>query len=100
AQLRSASLVVPLADDADAAPQDILAAAQADYGRLIGALYEEGYFAPVINIRVNGREAAGISPLGSPGPIGRIEISVNPGPQFKFGQAAIAPVTSQTTLPD
>ena len=97
--LQNASLVAPLADDAQAAPQDILSAAQADYGRLVGTLYEAGYFAPVINIRVNGREAAGISPLSSPGPITRIDIAVNPGPQFRFGQAQIAPVTSRTELP-
>ncbi|WP_299192339.1 autotransporter assembly complex family protein [uncultured Litoreibacter sp.] len=99
AELLAASLVAPLADKADASPQDVLAAAQADYGRLIGTLYEEGYFAPTINIGVNGREAAGISPLASPGAIQTVAITINPGARFQFGETAIAPIARGTELP-
>ena len=52
----SASLLVPIANRADVLAQDVLAAAQADYGRIIGALYAAGYYAPVINIGMDGRE--------------------------------------------
>ena len=91
-RLETASLLVPLAGQDQADPQDVLAAAQAEYGRIVGTLYDEGYFAPVVNIRIDGREAAAISPLEAPGRIGRIEIRVVPGPLFQFGETALAPL--------
>ena len=47
-------------------PAEVLAAARADYGRLVGALYDQGHYSGVISIRLDGREAANISPLGPP----------------------------------
>ena len=79
---------------------DITAAARADYGRLIGILYEEGYFAPVIEIRLDGRDAAGISPFSAPASVARVEIAVDTGPAFRLGRAEIGPLASDTILPE
>ncbi len=97
--LERGSLLVPLADDAEATGQDILAAAQAEYGRLVGTLYDQGYFAPVINIRLDGREAAEISPLARITRVGRVDIRVVTGPLFQFGQTNIGPLAPDTELP-
>ncbi|MEO0380764.1 MAG: hypothetical protein AAF252_10890, partial [Pseudomonadota bacterium] len=70
---------------------DVLSAAQADYGRLIGVLYELGYFAPTISIRVDGREAASISPVAAPAAISNVVIKVEPGAVFTFGTVSISP---------
>ena len=97
--LRAASLLVPLSQTDAPAPQDVLAAAQADYARLVGVLYDAGYFAPVINIALNGREAAAISPLASPGFVGTVAIRVTPGKRFRFGTARLAPLARGTAVP-
>ena len=58
-RLRAQSLLLrPTDTEAARQGQDITAAARADYGRLIGSLYEAGFFAPVISIRLDGREAS------------------------------------------
>ncbi|MEM7722195.1 MAG: BamA/TamA family outer membrane protein [Pseudomonadota bacterium] len=79
--------------------QDIVAAARTDYGRLIGVLYEEGYFAPVIEIRLDGRDAARISPFDAPATVNTVSITVQTGPEFRLGRAAIAPLARDTELP-
>ena len=79
--------------------QDIFAAARSDYARLIGVLYARGYYGPVINIRVDGREAADITPLSVPSRIDRVEITVRPGPPFAFSRADIGPLAPETDLP-
>ncbi|MEM6372612.1 MAG: BamA/TamA family outer membrane protein [Pseudomonadota bacterium] len=94
--LRTGSLTAALTeslgdDNADASPIDILSAAQADYTRLIGVLYEQGYFAPTISIRVDGREAAAIAPISAPSAISNVAIVVDPGPVFTFGAVSITP---------
>lgn len=78
---------------------DITAAARADYGRLTGVMYEAGFFAPVISIRLDGREAADISPLAPPTQVARIAITVQPGAPFRLGQADIGPLAPGTALP-
>ncbi|NKX45129.1 autotransporter assembly complex protein TamA [Roseicyclus persicicus] len=79
---------------------DIVAAARADYGRLIGVLYEEGFFAPVIAIRLDGREASAISPFSAPADVRRVEIVVDTGAPFRLGRAEIGPLDPNTALPD
>ena len=98
-RLEAASLLVPLAAQDQTAPQDVLAAAQAEYGRIVGTLYDEGYFAPVVTVRIDGREAAAISPLEAPGRINRVEIRVMPGPLFQFGETALAPLPRGAETP-
>ncbi len=98
-RLETASLLVPLSQREQSNPQDVLAAAQAEYGRIVGTLYDEGYFAPVVNVVVDGREAASISPLAAPGRIGRIEVRVAAGPQFQFGETALGPLPTGAETP-
>jgi translocation and assembly module TamA len=97
--LRSGSLSVATAAQDDATAQDLLAAAQADYARLLGVLYGEGFYSSTISIRVDGREAAGIPPLAAPTEIQRIEIAIERGPRFTFGRAEVAPLAPATRLP-
>lgn len=79
---------------------DILATARADYGRLIGVLYEEGFFAPVIMIRIDGREASQISPFSAPASVNRVEIEIETGAVFRLGDASIGPQAPATDLPE
>ncbi len=98
--LAAASLVLAAKRDKVTNPQDILAAAQADYGRLVGALYEQGYYGPVVSIRIDGREAANIPPLTTLPRVSRVDINVSPGPAFRLGRTEIKPLARGTLLPD
>ena len=80
-------------------PQDIMAAALADYSRLLGALYESGYYSAAISIKVDGKEAANISPFASIDTIRTIKITVDPGRVFSFSLARVAPLAQGTALP-
>uniref|UniRef100_A0AAN0MDV5 Uncharacterized protein n=1 Tax=Yoonia rhodophyticola TaxID=3137370 RepID=A0AAN0MDV5_9RHOB len=95
--LDDASLLRQLDDDAD--PQDYVAAARADYRRLLTALYAEGFYGGTVSITVNGTEAAALSPLAAPGAINEVVITVDPGPRFRFGQTNIEPVAPATAIP-
>ena len=99
-ELSAASLVLAVRREGVASAQDILAAAQADYGRLVSALYERGYYGPVVSIRVDGREAADIPPLARLGPVVRVDLRVESGRAFKLGVAKIAPLAEGTAAPD
>ncbi len=99
-RLRAALLSIPTAAQEDSTAQDLLAAAQADYARLVGVLYAEGYYGGVVSIRVDGREAADIPPLAPPAAIERIEITVMRGAGFRFGRAEVAPLAPGTELPE
>ncbi|WP_424985286.1 autotransporter assembly complex protein TamA [Microbulbifer sp. S227A] len=80
--------------------QELLAASLSDYTTLVQILYDEGYFSPVVNIRVNGREAANIPLLDPPATVRTVAISVQTGRAFTFGQARVAPLTQGTELPE
>ncbi|MFW8635534.1 autotransporter assembly complex protein TamA [Cribrihabitans pelagius] len=99
-RLRGASASLALGNETDV--QDLLAAALSDYRTLVQVAYDAGYFSPVVNIRLDGREAAAIDPLSPPAKVDRIAITVKPGPQFRFGRAEVAPLTpaSDTPLPE
>lgn len=100
-RLRDTSLLLRQADaQTTSSGQDITATARADYGRLIGVLYEAGYFAPVISIRLDGREASEISPFSAPDRVARVDIAIAPGAPFRLGQAEIGPLATGTTLPE
>jgi translocation and assembly module TamA len=81
-------------------PQELLAASLSDYHTLVQILYDEGYFSPVVHIRLDGREAAYIGPLNTPNSIGQIKIDVTIGAPFRFGRAGIGPLAPDTTLPE
>ena len=97
--ISNASLVLAAKRDGITDPQDVLSSAQADYGRIVSALYENGYFGPVVSILVDGREAADIPPLSRLTSITRVDLVVTPGPGFRLGTAQVAPLAPGTTLP-
>ncbi|MFG6592214.1 autotransporter assembly complex family protein [Sulfitobacter sp. 1A12157] len=102
ATLRDGSLLAEQTDeDAEpATPQELVAAAQADYGRLLALLYDNGYFGPTLKITLDGVDAAAIPPVQPPRRIDRAVITVDPGPKFRFGAARIAPIAPGTELPE
>ena len=99
-QLRAASLVLSIDADENPVAQDYVAAARADYRRLLTALYADGHYGGTITIKLNGREAATIPTLNAPRSINSIAISVVPGPRFSFGQTNIGPIAQGTELPE
>lgn len=95
-RLRAASASVATGGETDV--QELLAAALSDYRTLVQVLYDAGHFAPVVTIRLDGREAALIQPLNPPRKIDRIEITVDPGPRFAFGTAQLAPLPTASDV--
>lgn len=86
--------------DRDPNTQELVAAAQADYGRLLAVLYDNGYFGPVIRISLDGTDASDISPVQPPAQVNQAVIAIDTGPLFRFGGTRIAPVAPGTELPD
>jgi translocation and assembly module TamA len=67
----------------------LMVKARGDYRRLLAALYEEGRYGGVISIRIGGREAAELPPDAEfPDPVA-VEVVVDPGPVFLFGETEI-----------
>ncbi len=97
--LRNASLLLSAKAEKKTDPQNLFASARADYARLIGALYSDGYYSGVISILIDGKEAAAIDPLDAPERISRIDVSVKPGPRFTFSAARMKPYARGTKLP-
>ena len=97
--LRGSSLSIAAKRDGVTSAQDVLAAARADYSRLVGVLYAQARYSGVVQIRIDGREAASIQPLAVPQNISNIRITVDPGPVFHFGTARISPLAPGTNLP-
>lgn len=96
-QVQDASLLHGI--DRTSAADEVLSTALADYGRIVGALYAQGHYSPVISIRLDGREASAIAPLDAPGQISRIDVQVDPGPQFVFGTVSVSPMATGYALP-
>ncbi len=99
-QLKDAMSLYALVDAEDATPQALIAAAQADYARIVAALYGGGRFSPVVSIKVDGREASEISPFEAPASISKILIDIELGPRFTYGRAEIAPLAEGTEIPE
>jgi translocation and assembly module TamA len=97
-QVQSISLLAKVLIAPTSSDVEILAAAQADYQRIILTLYESGYYNASINIRINGREAAEYSPFDKIGAVKSAEITVNEGRVFLFGTAQITPLPEATKL--
>ncbi len=98
--LRGASILLQSKKNKTVDAQDLFTDARAEYGNLLNTLYANGYYSGVIHVLIDGREAAGIAPLDAPAQIGRIEVTVEPGPKFTFSRARIAPVARGTELPE
>jgi translocation and assembly module TamA len=99
-RLIASSLILQAERDGTTDTQELLAAARADYERLLAVLYDEGRFGSVISITVDGREAADIPPLESPEVIDTITLRIDMGPIYRFSQARIGPLAAQTELPE
>ena len=100
AALDAASQTTSLASAGPTTAQDYVAAARADYRRLLTALYAKGHFGGTVSITIDGQEVAGIAPLDAPSQISTVVIAVDPGPVFRFGQTNIGPLPPQTVPPD
>lgn len=100
ALLETASLTLALTQDDAKEPQDYIAAARADYRRLLTGLYSAGYYGGTISILVDGIEASRLDPLVRRASVNRIDLRVTPGPRFTFGRADITPLASGTQLPE
>lgn len=81
-----------------ALPQDVIAAARADYQRLIAVLYEAGHFGASLSITLDGREAVTLSPLDRPDGIETIAVRIEPGPVYRFATAEIGPLPDGTDI--
>ncbi|MEM6657390.1 MAG: BamA/TamA family outer membrane protein [Pseudomonadota bacterium] len=81
-------------------PLEILSAALSDYRTIVQILYDEGYFGPVVSIKLDGQEAAEISSLSVPAQINRAVITIDTGPTYRFGTAVVQPVAPDTELPE
>lgn len=99
--LFAASVLDPTIGDGQVTdPAELLAAARAEYSRLLGALYNNGYYGGTISVLIDGREAASIPPLERPDIIRAIQVIVEPGPLYTFSRATAEPVPPGTELPD
>ena len=98
--LRAASVLILAQREDNTDPQDLFADARAEYARLLAALYARGYYSGVINVRIDGREAASIAPLDAPASIGVIRVTVAPGPLFAFSRADVAPLAPDSERPE
>lgn len=74
----------------------LLAKARSDYGEILSALYADGRYGGVISIRVNGSEAANLSPLTQLPPRSNIAIVIDAGPQYVFGSVRVNEATAFT----
>ncbi len=94
-RLNGEALVLDVQDGARS--DDFVAAAKGDYARLVAVLYEEGFFSPVVSIKLAGQEASGLSTFRPPALVTPVEILVEPGPRFRFGQAQIGPLAPKAS---
>ena len=96
----AASLLSDTVAQDDAPRREIVAAAQADYARLLAVLFERGHFGPVISIAVDGVEAAELPLIGSDAPVGEVVVRVTPGPIFLFRETSIRPLPPGAAPPE
>lgn len=90
AAIRNASSLLAGQGEPASGAAGLLARARADYKRILGALYDQGYYGPTISILVGGREAANLPPdTDLPDPVA-VRLAVEPGPLFHFGRIGIA----------
>ncbi|AUH33200.1 autotransporter assembly complex protein TamA [Paracoccus tegillarcae] len=98
-QVRNTSLISAALSEGRSTGQDVLAAARADYARILGLMYDEGYYSAIINITLDGVEAAEVAPLDAPEVVNNVVVAVESGPRFTFSRAEIAPVAQQSDIP-
>lgn len=99
-RLKAASLLFAAKEEGTTEPQDIVATAQAEYRRLLGVLYSDGFFGPEIHVLIDGREAATLPPFENIKQVKTVELRVKPGPQFHFKKANLGPLAPETDIPE
>lgn len=99
-KLEGALLTKELIRTDDPTAQDIVAAAQADYQRVLTVLYDEGYFGGAVSILVDGREAAELSPFTAPARVDEVLYRIRQNRRFAFGRAQIGPLAPGTAPPE
>lgn len=97
---RNTSLIAGALAEDRVTGQDVLAAARGDYARILGVLYDEGYYSSSVSIQLDGIEAAEVAPLDAPEFIRNAIVVVEPGPRFRFSRAQIAPVAPGSEIPE
>ncbi|MBC2884122.1 outer membrane protein assembly factor [Ochrobactrum sp. CM-21-5] len=88
--IEGASGLVSDAEKPASGSAGLLAKARGDYRRILSALYGEGRYGGTISIKIDGREASDIAPDADIPDHAKVEISVDPGPQFLFARTAIS----------
>ncbi len=90
--LKGASLLLASEEEERTNARDLVATSLAEYERLLNTLYAEGYYGGVINVRVDGVEAANLATYNLPATVRRIDVTVDPGRQFFFSNAIVTPI--------
>lgn len=99
-KVENTSLISAALAEGRSTGQDVLAAARADYARILGLMYDEGYYSTIIYITLDGVEAAEIAPLDAPDVVTNVVITLDTGPRFTFSRAAIDPLAPRTEIPE
>ena len=99
-QIRQSLLLTGALNEDRTTGQDVLAAARGDYARILGLLYDQGFYDGAVTITLDGVEAAEVAPLDAPAQVSRVVVTVDPGPVFRFSRAQMAPVAPGTEVPD
>ncbi len=100
AELRDVSALQTAFEDERTSAQDLFAAALSDYGRLLDALYANGYYSPTIDILIDGQQASDIPLLSVPTQIEDVRVLIDTGPVYRFRQTEVAPLPPGTELPE
>ncbi|ESR23411.1 autotransporter assembly complex protein TamA [Lutibaculum baratangense] len=102
--LQNASQLYREREDVPLSPAALIGRARGDYARLVGALYGEGRYGPVIDITIDGRPAETIPADAQFGETARVVVTVDPGPQFRFGNVRIqgepGPIPDDNDVPE
>lgn len=87
--VKSVSSLFSDKEKASASSSGLLAKARSDYRAILSALYADGRYGGVISIKINGLEAADLSPVTQLPAQSNIVITINAGPQYVFSLANI-----------
>jgi len=82
--IRNASALAAGQDSPASGVAGLVANARSDYRRILGALYDQGYYGGSVSIKLNGQEAANVAPDAQMTRPVAVAIAVNPGPLFHF----------------
>ncbi|WP_411956219.1 autotransporter assembly complex protein TamA [Arvimicrobium flavum] len=95
-RLKGASTLWQDREEVASGAAGLLAKARGDYRRLLATLYSEGRYGGTISIRIDGREAADLAPDATIANPAKVQVSIDPGPLFRFRETDIvnrAPAT-------